>query len=52
MSDAAQRAAEVAESACGGQCSVCADYIATGNPDLRPATREEYEARIRKDGAR
>ena len=48
---AEERAREVDESACGRKCPMCADYIADGNPVLKPATREEYRAAMARSGA-
>lgn len=45
---AEDRAREVAESSCGGGCDMCADYIRLGEPALRPATRDEYLAALRR----
>ena len=42
---AVERARYVAESACDdSECSMCAEYIATGNKALRPTSREGYLA--------
>lgn len=51
MTEPTERAAEVDCSICSPECLTCQEYIATGDPDLRPPTIDEYNAAFQRPEA-